>query len=80
MPRRGIASIAGLNRARASPRAVADQRSRPAARDRAAIWSASAANDLTIRVPLMFSSTTIATSAIRPWVTHDSGKTWSRIR
>jgi len=45
--------------------------------DSRAIWSDSAANDFTTRVPLMFSSTTMATSAIRPWVTHERGKTWS---
>ena len=78
MPRRGRASITGLNRARASMRAVADQRRRSAARARRAIWAGSAANDLTTRVPLTFSSTTMATSAMRPWVTQDNGKTRSR--
>ena len=78
MPRRGRASITGLNRARASIRAVAAHRSRSAALARRAIWSNSAANDLTTRVPLTFSSTTMATSAIRPCVTHDKGKTRSR--
>ena len=80
MPSRGSASIRGLNRARASIRAVADQRRRSATLARRAIWSVSAANDLTTRVPLTFSSTTMATSAIRPWVTHERGNTWSRSR
>ena len=78
MPRRGRASMSGLKRARASTRAVAAQRSRSAARANRAIWSYSAANDFTTRVPFTFSSTTMATSAIRPWVTHERGNTRSR--
>ena len=77
MPSLGSASISGLNRALASMRAVADQRSLSATLARRAIWSDSAANDFTTRVPFMFSSTTMATSAIRPCVTHERGKTWS---
>ncbi len=39
-------------------------------------WRSSAANDFTTRTPLMFSSTTVATSARRAWMSHDTGNIW----
>src|SRR5579863_6839986 len=45
------------------------------------LWScsSSAANDLTTRTPLMFSSTMVATSASRDWINHDTGNIDLRI-
>ena len=41
--------------------------------------SGSAANDFTTRTPWMFSSTTVATSARRAWISHDTGNIRLRI-
>ena len=51
----------------------------PASVQRAAAGASSAANDLTTRTPLMFSSTTVATSASRAWMSHDTGNICLRI-
>ena len=60
--------------------AVAAQRSRCADLESTRICCFSAANDFTTLVPLMFSSTIPATSAIRACVIHDSGNTVRRKR
>ena len=54
--------------------------SRRAARASLAISARSAAKDFTTRVPFTFSSTTEATSALRPWMIHDSGRNLFRKR
>ena len=69
----------GAWRARASAVAVPAQRSRRAARASSPIWACSWAKVRTTWAPWMFSSTIMATSAIRAWVTQVSGKTRLRI-
>ena len=66
-PRRGRFSMTGAMRARTSTCCTAAHRSRRAARASSAIWRRSAAKPFTTRTPLMFSSTIVATSAMRAW-------------
>ena len=79
-PNRGSASMIGAWRARASAVAVPAQRSRRAERASSSTWACSWAKVRTTWAPWMFSSTIMATSAMRAWVTQLRGKTLSRSR
>ena len=70
----------GAWRALASAVAVPGQRSRRADRASDFTWLCSWAKVLTIWAPWMFSSTIVARSAIRAWVTQLRGNTRSRSR
>ena len=79
-PNRGSASMMGAWRARASAVAVPAQRSRRADRASRSTWACSWAKVRTTWAPWMFSSTIMATSAIRACVTQVRGKTLFRSR
>ena len=79
-PNRGSASMRGAWRARASAVAVPAQRSRCADPASRSTWACSWAKVRTTWAPWMFSSTIMATSAIRACVTQVSGKTLFRSR
>jgi hypothetical protein len=67
--------MSGVHSARWRAVSIDAHRSFCAERASARIWRSSAACDMTTRMPLMFSSTIVATSAVRACTTHDSGKT-----
>src|SRR5688500_4215427 len=70
--------MTGDQRARLTAVSIDAQRSFCAARASNLIWARSCANDCTTRTPWMFSSTTVAISAMRAWTTHDRGNTFWR--
>ena len=69
----------GAYRAWLSTWSSAAHRSRRAARSNRLSWLFSAANDLTTRVPVTFSSTIVAMSAVRAIITHAMGKSFLRM-
>ncbi len=71
--------MSGDHRARMSASLTLAHSARIAAAVRCCSWPSSAANDFTTRTPLMFSSTTVATSARRDWMSHDTGNICLRI-
>ena len=75
VPSRGSDSMIGFQRDRLLAISTLVHWMRCADRPSRAIWRFSAANDFTTRVPLTFSSTMVAKSAMRAWVTHDNGNT-----
>ena len=71
----------GDQRARLMAVSIDAHRSLCAARASNVICARSCANDCTTRTPWMFSSTTVAISAMRACTTHDSGNTfWRSLR
>ena len=68
------------HRARLIAVSIDAQRSRCAAFANSVICARSCANDCTTRTPWMFSSTTVAISAMRACTTHDKGNTFWRSR
>ena len=69
----------GANRARISACSTFAHSARLALPVSSFSCSGSAANDFTTRTPWMFSSTTVATSARRAWISHDTGNIRLRI-
>ena len=72
--------MSGPYRARASACTIDAHRSRCAALASLVTSRSSAAKLFTTRTPCTFSSTMVATSAIRACTIHDSGNIWSRSR